>query len=79
MRQSQRSLLSWIERQVARCRPLALRYFTAPGLRVERKADRSPVTVADRAIEAQIRRAIERTFPGESILGEEYGRSGRSA
>ena len=79
MRQRQRALLAWVEFQVARCRPIALRYFRSSALRVERKPDRSPVTVADRAIEARLRRAIERTFPGESILGEEYGRSGRTA
>ncbi len=61
------------------CRPIALRSFRSSNLRVERKPDRSPVTIADRTIEARLRRAIERTFPGETILGEEYGRSGRHA
>ena len=78
MRASQRRLLTWVEHEVRRCRPLALRYFRSASLRVERKPDRSPVTVADRAIEERLRRAIERTFPGESILGEEFGRSGGS-
>ena len=75
----QRSQLVWVERQVAQCRPLALRYFRSRSLRVERKADASPVTAADRAIEARLRRAIERMFPGEPILGEEFGRSGAAA
>ena len=78
MPQSQRTILKWVEREVRRCRPLALRYFRSATLRVERKPDRSPVTVADRVIEERLRRAIERTFPGESILGEEFGRSGAS-
>ena len=74
---SQRSLLAWVEREVRRCRPIALRYFRSPALRVERKADRSPVTAADRAIEERLRKAIQRACPGEAILGEEFGRSGR--
>ena len=74
---NQRSLLVWIEREVRRCRPIALRYFRSSSLRVERKPDRSPVTAADRAIEARLRGAIERRFPGEPIIGEELGSSGR--
>ncbi len=76
MATSQRSLLRWVERQVLACRPIALRYFRSAALRVERKADASPVTAADRAIEEQLRAAIGRAFPGEAIVGEEFGRSG---
>ena len=72
------SILSWVEEQLDRCRPIALRYFRSTHLRIERKPDRSPVTAADRAIEEQLRRALQRAFPGESILGEEFGYSGRS-
>ena len=39
----------------------------------ERKADRSPVTEADRAAEAAMRRLIEERFPDDGIIGEEYG------
>ena len=70
-------MLQWVEREVRRCRPIALRYFRSASLRVERKPDRSPVTAADRAIEERLRRAITRAFPGEAILGEEFGLSGR--
>jgi len=35
--------------------------------------------MADRLIEERLRRAIARAFPGEAILGEEFGRSGRSS
>ena len=73
---SQRALLTWIEREVFRCRPVALQYFRSSSLRVERKADRSPVTAADRAIEERLRRAIERHCPGEPMIGEEFGSSG---
>ena len=78
MPRSQQHLLSWIEREVLRAAPLALRYFRSAALKVERKPDRSPVTAADRAIEERLRCAIERICPGEAILGEEFGRSGRA-
>lgn len=42
----------------------------------ERKADESPVTIADKAIEAAMRDAIVQRFPGHAILGEEAGMTG---
>jgi len=78
MSAAQRTLLAHIEREVRACRPTALRYFRSSSLRVQRKADRSPVTQADRAIEERLRKVLARLAPGESILGEEFGRSGRS-
>ena len=39
----------------------------------ERKDDASPVTEADRAAEAAMRAIIEAEFPGDGIVGEEYG------
>ena len=35
------------------------------------------MTAADRVIEERLRRAIERRFPGEPIVGEEFGSTGR--
>jgi histidinol phosphatase-like enzyme (inositol monophosphatase family) len=53
-------------------RPIARRHFRAgPG--VEVKADRTPVTAADREIEAELRARIRRRYPGHGILGEEEG------
>lgn len=37
------------------------------------KDDQSPVTVADRAAEELIRSEIQRLFPGDGFLGEEFG------
>ena len=74
---SNRILLAHLEREVRGCRRIALRYFRDPSLRVLRKADRSPVTDADRAIEERLRKVLARVAPGETILGEEFGRSGR--
>ncbi|WP_291159184.1 inositol monophosphatase family protein [Hyphomicrobium sp.] len=39
----------------------------------ERKADESPVTIADKAIEAELRALIMRRYPQHGILGEEMG------
>jgi histidinol-phosphatase len=78
MASNQRALLAWVEREVRRCRPLALRYFRSASLRITRKPDRSPVTDADHAIEERLRRVFARACPGETLIGEEFGRSGRS-
>jgi histidinol-phosphatase len=51
---------------------LTLGYFNASPP-VELKADRTPVTAADRGAEELIRRRIERAFPTHGILGEEFG------
>ena len=53
-------------------RPLIKRYFRS-GFSVEQKADNSPVTVADRAVEAELRQAISDRFPAHAIIGEEQG------
>ena len=52
---------------------IALEHFQSPALRVERKEDASPVTVADHAIEAMLRAGIRAECPGDAILGEEHG------
>ena len=43
---------------------------------VETKGDGSPVTEADRAAERAIREVIGEAFPGDALLGEEYGAEG---
>jgi histidinol-phosphatase len=50
----------------------SLKHFRR-GVRVELKADRSPVTVADRESEAAVMDVIRRAFPDHAILGEETG------
>jgi inositol-phosphate phosphatase/L-galactose 1-phosphate phosphatase/histidinol-phosphatase len=47
-------------------------YFRRP-LAVDDKPDSSPVTAADRAAEATMRRLIAERFPAHGIIGEEYG------
>ncbi len=43
------------------------------GVRVEKKPDRSPVTVADREAEAAIHAVVREAFPDHGFLGEETG------
>jgi len=53
-----------------------LRFFergSAKAMNLEFKADRSPVTAADREAEEIVRDRILRDFPTHSILGEEHG------
>ena len=52
----------------------AIRPYFRTQLAVDDKADLSPVTVADRAAEAAMRRLIGERFPEHGIIGEEYGR-----
>jgi len=56
-------------------RTIVQRYFRAAPT-VERKSDGSPVTVADRAIETEMRRLIRATFPAHAIRGEEFAAEG---
>ena len=47
--------------------------FGALNLRVDTKPDLTPETDADRAVESNLREALGRDRPGDSILGEEFG------
>lgn len=51
---------------------ISLDYFSK-GVDVVTKDDGSPVTKADKEVEAIIRKAIAKRFPADSILGEEEG------
>jgi histidinol-phosphatase len=50
--------------------------FRAADLRVETKADLTPVTDADRAVERALRERVARERPGEGVFGEEEGDDG---
>ncbi|MEX0704034.1 MAG: histidinol-phosphatase [Planctomycetales bacterium] len=50
---------------------LILGYYRDARLQVEFKADRSPVTAADRGAEELLRARIAAEFPGDGVLGEE--------
>lgn len=52
---------------------LTLDHFRRNDLLVERKADQSPVTIADRSAEELLRRRIAERFADDGIVGEEFG------
>ncbi|SHJ54941.1 histidinol-phosphatase, inositol monophosphatase family [Aureimonas altamirensis DSM 21988] len=68
----QGTLLSFAESLADAARPIAMTHFRTR-LDVESKADDSPVTIADRAIEARLRAMIEQRHPSHGIFGEETG------
>jgi len=57
---------------------LTLAHFQT-GVAFERKADMSPVTVADKGAEQLLRRLIESRFPDHAIVGEEFGETSRDS
>ena len=52
---------------------ITLARFRAADLHVDTKPDLTPVSEADRAVEAALRERIARERPGEPVLGEEEG------
>jgi histidinol-phosphatase len=50
--------------------------FGRADLRVEAKADLTPVSEADRAVEESLRSALSRARPGDRVVGEEMGERG---
>src|SRR5688572_2549237 len=66
-------ILAFAETLADMARGLARSHFRSTTA-YERKADDSPVTVADRAIEQTLRAAIAERYPDDGILGEEMGR-----
>lgn len=54
---------------------IALDWFRQK-VKIDVKSDHSPVTEADRAVEADLRARINAAYPDHAILGEEYGATG---
>jgi len=52
---------------------VTLDWFQTDRFEVEKKADRSPLTIADREAEKHLREQISSHFPDDSIVGEEFG------
>ncbi|WP_323012315.1 histidinol-phosphatase [Castellaniella sp.] len=65
-------VLDFAQGLASQARTIALRWFRhQPD--IELKADDSPVTVADRGVEAFLRDEIARRYPNHGLLGEEFG------
>lgn len=67
-----KSALDFAERAAIEAGKITLEHF-GTGVAVDWKADRSPVTIADRKAEECLRRLIGKEFPDHAILGEEFG------
>lgn len=65
-------LLEFAERLARDAGSIALSYFGKNPQR-EQKPDGSIVTIADREAEQRMRRRIEERYPGDGIVGEEFG------
>ena len=57
---------------------ITMKHFRSSTLAVRTKADHTPVSEVDEAVEAMIREALARERPDDSIVGEEMGVSGTS-
>lgn len=62
-----------VARQAAEAGARAALQHHRRGVAVEKKPDRTPVTVADRESEAAILRVVTEAFPSHGFLGEETG------
>jgi histidinol-phosphatase len=68
-------LRGWVQTALAWCDEtdaIAMRHFRRD-VPVERKPDRTFVTIADRSIEELIRARIAEAFPKHGVVGEEFG------
>ena len=72
MNESSSSLMNAVEEVARIAGTLALEHYSDRPV-TERKADGSPVTIADRAAERAARDWIAQRFAGDAILGEELG------
>lgn len=70
--------LQVIEALADEARAIARKYFSEPPS-MEQKADRTPVTQADRDIEVALVASIRRAFPEHGIVGEEFGEQSATA
>lgn len=58
---------------------ISLERFTALDLKIETKPDRTPVTDADRSVEAALKGMLAEHKPTDSLIGEEFGDSAGSS
>ncbi len=73
-----RELAGFAESLADAARPFSRKWFRRE-VKVDTKADDSPVTIADREVEAMLRHRIARQFPQHGVLGEELGEVGTGA
>ncbi len=57
---------------------ISLSRFRSLDLKIETKPDRTPVTDADRAVEAKLRELLKLYRPNDTVIGEEFENTGES-
>ena len=57
---------------------ISLERFYSQDLVVETKPDATPVTDADRSVEAALKAKLKESRPNDSLIGEEYGTTGEN-
>ncbi|MGH7866304.1 MAG: inositol monophosphatase family protein, partial [Candidatus Dormibacteraceae bacterium] len=62
-----------------RTSPIALKWFSSADLITRSKADGSPVTQADEAVERYLREMVAEADPTAGVIGEEEGRSSKDS
>jgi histidinol-phosphatase len=67
------SNLGFLEETIRAAGAITLKYFNNNTAKVDQKNNSTPVTQADRESESFIREQLEKYFPDDSIIGEEYG------
>jgi histidinol-phosphatase len=65
--------LPFLRELTDRADAISTQYFRADDLRIDRKADASPVTQADLEVEAAIRDRVRVSHPELGVVGEEHG------
>ncbi len=68
-----RQALASFCQELTRASGAIIRRYYRTGYTVDAKSDASPVTIADREAERELRRLIQQRFPDHGILGEEFG------
>lgn len=71
------AVVAHVNRLAALAGETAMGYFRNP-LEVELKEDESPVTQADKAVEVCVRTYLQKHFPDDGIVGEEFGQLDQS-
>ncbi|MEM7168711.1 MAG: histidinol-phosphatase [Pseudomonadota bacterium] len=71
-------LVAFAERLADAAGVVAMRHFRT-AVTVDEKPDLTPVTIADRQAEAEMRRLIEQRYPEHGVIGEEAGRQGEAS
>lgn len=64
---------------VDKAEAVILEYFRKQNFSIEKKADKSPVTAADKAAERIIKEHLRKAFPSHGFFGEEEGEESKDA